>query len=116
MRHRDDPAARVAVGRTEGADLIEIPIGRVDPRLGAERAARGVGEGLLGAHQHARQRPLPGERRVVALHQQHLPGLLDPLGGADGEEDHIDRDDGVRFELEACNLGDHFNSERFKSR
>ena len=37
------------------ADLVEIPVGRIQTRLRAERATCGVGKCLLAAHQHPRQ-------------------------------------------------------------
>jgi len=61
------------------------------------RNARRV-ERFVGTHQHAGQRQLAGERGIVALDQQHLPGLLNALRGPHRKEHHVHRDHRVELQ------------------
>jgi hypothetical protein len=89
--HRHDAHPRVAVGRAEGAELLDVRslagAAAPDAGLALEPAGRGVVEVLLRQHEAARQREVAAEGVRVALDQQHRQP---PVG--DREDDDVDRD------------------------
>lgn len=86
---RDVPAARVAVGPVERADLLQLAGGRVHAGFLGQLTGSGLAAGLTGVDVTAGQGPSTLVRVSAALDQQHVPvgGGDDDVGGeADGLE------------------------------
>ncbi len=86
VRDREDRAARVAVERAVGAELLQVP-GRSDARLLGELAARRPGEPLARQHEPAGERERAAVRLDAALDEEHVQRVV-----AHGERDDVDRD------------------------
>src|SRR5579864_8255884 len=97
--HRDDAATGVASWIAERAELLEVPITRVEASFGFDRASGGCVERLIRPNQDAWQGELVAECGFVAAHEEDLPAVLDIWGRAQGEDDDVDGDHRVRIEV-----------------
>src|SRR6266702_1349083 len=85
VRHRHDPAMRIALGVAEGVQLLEVDAAHAG--LGRQQAARSALERLVGVHPPARERPAPREYAAPDANQQQLQRAVE-----DREHRHVDRD------------------------
>jgi len=79
----------VTLRPAERVQLLEV--GRTEAGLLVKDAPGGRAERLGGAHEVARQRPEPFERRALALEEEDVERFASAMVGLDGEEANVDR-------------------------